>query len=609
MPPPAVRIEPPRVECPHADRCAGCPAIELDYAAQLARKHDRVHEALARYPALAALAVDGVAGASEVAGYRARAKLVHGPGFELGLFAKGKDHVVADIPECPVMAPALRRAAGAVREVLRAGGVHTRAVDLREAVDPASGEARVMVTLVLDARRPVAREAIDRITTDVAHRGIDLVATSEAGPAARVLGGGHRIVHGEGVLPDRIDGPLYALAAPGAFVQAHRVQAARAYRALGDGLARALGSPGSLRGMRVIDAFAGSGAIGFALANRGARVLAIEVFAPAAALAERAAREQGLDVTVRANDAEDELERLAAERTPVDAIVLDPPRRGLTAALRIAAARLAPRAIAYLSCEPRSLARDLDHFARLGFAAPAIAAFDLMPQTDEVEALAILVPRDPPPPRVLDRDATWIAIDKSPHEPTTPQGGRLRSLLERVQALAPELARAAPLHRLDEGTSGVCLFAIRPEHAAEVASTMQGKTYLALCRGITREKGTIARPLKIEGKRVEARTRYKRKAVVSGHSLVEVRIETGRTHQIRRHMASIGHPILGDERYGDRASNRHLLEKHLLDRPFLHAASINVAGRAIESSLAPDLEAVLCSLRASDLTEATGASG
>ncbi|MBZ0115631.1 MAG: RNA pseudouridine synthase, partial [Sandaracinaceae bacterium] len=240
--------------------------------------------------------------------------------------------------------------------------------------------------------------------------------------------------------------------------------------------------------------------------------------------------------------------------------------------------------------------RDLDHFARLGFAAPAIAAFDLMPQTDEVEALAILVPRDAPPPRVLDREATWIAIDKPPHEPTTPQDGRVRSLLERVQALAPELARAAPLHRLDEGTSGVCLFAIRPEHAAEVASTMQGKTYLVLCRGITRDKGTIARPLKIEGKRVEARTRYKRKAVVSGHSLVEVRIETGRTHQIRKHMASIGHPILGDERYGDRASNRHLLERHLLDRPFLHAASINVAGRAIESSLAPDLEAVLCSL-------------
>ena len=137
------------------------------------------------------------------------------------------------------------------------------------------------------------------------------------------------------------------------------------------------------------------------------------------------------------------------------------------------------------------------------------------------------------------------------------------------------------MHRLDAGSSGVV--SVRP-HAGRGRplggrarrAPEAGKEYLVLSRGITRPKGTIALPLRDDGRLREARTRYRREQIVGGHSLLRVRIEHGRTHQIRRHLAALGHPVLGDARTGHAASNRHLAERFGLDRPFLHCARITL---------------------------------
>ncbi|HEX5755118.1 MAG TPA: pseudouridine synthase, partial [Arenimonas sp.] len=84
-----------------------------------------------------------------------------------------------------------------------------------------------------------------------------------------------------------------------------------------------------------------------------------------------------------------------------------------------------------------------------------------------------------------------------------------------------------------------------------------------------------------------------------GHSFCEVRIETGRTHQIRVHAQHIGHPVCGDDKYGDRETNKRLAEQAGLKRLFLHAASIEFAldsGRrpyVINAPLSDELKAVL----------------
>jgi 23S rRNA (uracil1939-C5)-methyltransferase len=551
-----------KIHCPHATRCAGCPAIELPPDEQLTHKRDRVARAFARYPALE-LAIDETVPADPTTGYRVRAKLVAQRG-RLGLFAKNEDHVVVDIPECQVLTPRLAKAADVVRRAQIPG---LRAVDLREA-------DRVLITLILDDGTDPDPEAILAIDPDAS-----IAIAYQAPDHPQLLGRGLRVLR-DGPVRDEIADGVWTYAAHGAFVQAHRGQAARIYREIRDATRP--------EGARVIDVFAGSGAIGLMLAKAGANVLAIEAFPPAAERAREAATAQGLALDVVIGDAAQEIFRAKN----ADVIVLDPPRRGVEPELRLACAGLGPRTIVMLSCEPETLARDLDHFARLGYHATRARPFDLMPLTDEVETLAILERGEPLPPAILFRDERLVVLEKSAFEPTTPQDGTVRSLLERARSI-PGLERAVPLHRLDGGTSGVCAFATAPEHAGELAKAMHDKRYVALARGIARLKGTVNRPLLIDGAQKSARTTYRRRAVVHGHSLLEVRIDTGRTHQIRRHLAMIGHPILGDARYGHEPSNRHFANKHFLDRPFLHCVHLAIGNLVIESPLPGELARLL----------------
>src|SRR5690606_9086161 len=211
----------------------------------------------------------------------------------------------------------------------------------------------------------------------------------------------------------------------------------------------------------------------------------------------------------------------------------------------------------------------------------------------------------PPAPTVLYEDAALLAVAKPPHLPTVPHPERPGSLLERVRAL-PGAAEAGPVHRHDADTSGVCLFARSAAHAAAgqraLADPATAKRYLALVRGFARAHGRVARPIVEGGRARPAVTRYRRLRVVAGHALLEVAPETGRTHQIRRHLAAIGEPVLGDARHGHAASNRHLFERAGLDRPFLHCAVLELvrpgggAPLRLEAPLAPDLRAVLMRL-------------
>jgi 23S rRNA (uracil1939-C5)-methyltransferase len=269
--------------------------------------------------------------------------------------------------------------------------------------------------------------------------------------------------------------------------------------------------------------------------------------------------------------------------------------------VRAALAALAPEAVAYVSCNPLTLARDLDALARLGLVAARMQPLDMMPLTEEVETIALLRPAPVPSPRVLYEDDRLLVVDKPAHESTTPQGERTGSLLDRVRRL-PGCGDAVPVHRLDADTSGVCWFARHASFVEELAAllTFSSKRYLALVRGVTSAKGAVNRALREGGSEIPARTRYRRLEVCGGHSLLEVHPEQGRKHQVRRHLAGLGHPVVGDRRYGHDATNRHFEERYGLDRAFLHCQSITFGTRssahAFESPLPAELRAILGAL-------------
>jgi tRNA pseudouridine65 synthase len=142
--------------------------------------------------------------------------------------------------------------------------------------------------------------------------------------------------------------------------------------------------------------------------------------------------------------------------------------------------------------------------------------------------------------------------------------------------------RVHPVHRLDRGTSGALLFARTRDAARALASAFEHQTiakkYLALVRGVPPEQGTIDHPIprSEDGPRVPALTRFERvaRSSVDRCSLVLARPETGRLHQIRRHLRHLSHPLVGDVAYGSGAINRHYRATYDLHRLALHAESI-----------------------------------
>lgn len=152
-----------------------------------------------------------------------------------------------------------------------------------------------------------------------------------------------------------------------------------------------------------------------------------------------------------------------------------------------------------------------------------------------------------------------------------------------VDLVAEQLGqRVHPAHRLDRATSGVLLFALDPESAAALGGCFeQGlvqKTYLALVRGVTPEEGRVDHPIprRENGPRVPAATSFRRLGVFERYSLVEAHPETGRLHQVRRHLKHISHPIVGDVNYGKGEINRHFRERFGLRRLALHASRLSL---------------------------------
>jgi 23S rRNA (uracil1939-C5)-methyltransferase len=298
---------------------------------------------------------------------------------------------------------------------------------------------------------------------------------------------------------------------------------------------------------------------------------------------------------------------MAQRREKFDAAVMNPPRRGTSPAAREWLARVEPAVVAYVSCDPDTLARDLDHLARLGYAVTALRPLDMMPLTDEVETVAILRRAGTPTPPVVYEDRDMLVVEKGPHEPMTPQGEYAGSLLGRARRIRGA-ERAVPVHGLDVGTSGLVMLARGPEHVpkwlAALAAPGTQRIYISGVRGVTHATGTVTRNLREDGEMYAARTRYRRLAVATGHSVLRVVPERvvpdhRRTHQIRLHLAAIGHPVLGDDRYGHPQTNRHFEEKNGLDRTFLHCARLEFehpdggARHFLEAPLPGDLCAVL----------------
>lgn len=211
---------------------------------------------------------------------------------------------------------------------------------------------------------------------------------------------------------------------------------------------------------------------------------------------------------------------------------------------------------------------------------------------------------------VLFEDDAMLVIDK-------PSGLSVhRGLAAERDTVATRLAaqRMGPVHlvhRLDRGTSGALVIAKTREAAAalgaELADGSVEKVYLAIVRGVPPAEVLVDHPIPCDegGSRVAATTHLRTLATgtLEGstlrerrYSLVEARPQTGRFHQVRRHLKHLGHPLVGDTTYGRSEHNRAVRAACGLDRLALHACSIRIGGVTVAAPVPADLARALGAL-------------
>lgn len=377
--------------CSHYPDCFGCPLVDLSYPEQLKKKQRAVLRALAKYPRLTHVDVPPLVRSPRRLGYRGRVKLVvrqRKTELLTGLYVP-ESHRVVDISSCPVHPEPVNRVIGYLKRLILKFGV--RPYD--EATD--SGELRyldfrysfwrreTMLTLVTrHVDFPRGRE----LATALMRRfpfvtGVVQNINEEKGNV--IWGERFRTLAGRDAIMERV-GFVKLKYPAGTFSQANPPVARRLYETV-------LALAGSSGQETVLDLYCGVGPISLYLATTARLVWGIEESAEAIATAKQNARINGFhncrffvgDVAEKVKEARELLPR-------IDLVVLNPPRKGVQREAMEAIRSLEAPKMVYVSCDPTTLARDLDKLVYEGYRLIRLKPFDMLPQTDEIETVALL---------------------------------------------------------------------------------------------------------------------------------------------------------------------------------------------------------------------------
>jgi 23S rRNA (uracil1939-C5)-methyltransferase len=365
--------------------------IDVPYAEQLVRKQRIVAHALSRYPSLAGLNVPPVNAAPHRLGYRTRVKLVvRATSGEIaaGLYVPGT-HRVMDMSACAVHPRQLNQ----VVQYLKKKCIELNIVPYDERVD--SGQLRY-----LDLRYSFARREIN--VTLVTRHG----EFPQGGPLARALmrkfssvngvvqnineqrgnviwGASYRVLAGRDTLLERVGALTLAFPA-GVFSQANPATAQNVY----DTVAQMAGLHGQ---EAALDLYCGVGPISLTLAQNARLVWAGDDNSVAIDAAKQNARRNGIgNCRFFRGDVCETIAAAKASLGRIDCVVINPPRKGIQPAALHSLLELEPRRMIYVSCEPASLSRDLDQLVGHGYKLRRLQPFDMFPQTEQVETIALL---------------------------------------------------------------------------------------------------------------------------------------------------------------------------------------------------------------------------
>ena len=373
--------------CPVNKRCGACEWLNVPYPIQLRRKQESIQELLGKY-----CPIEPIKGMAEPLHFRNKLISPYAPGKRggvlYGMYQKGTHRIVPS-KGCVVTDPESERIVEAIANLaprLRISPYNEDSHEgiLRHAVvrsSTATGE--IMVTLVCTSLQfPNQRVFVQRLL-EAYPRISTIVVNLNTRNTNAVMGTQEKVLHGRGYIEEEICGCRFRISSQ-SFLQTNHEQTqvlydtAIEYAQLGK---RDL----------VVDAYCGIGTIGIIAASRCMKVIGTEEKSRAVSDARVNARLNGVrNAEFVAQDAAKFMLNLAKEGRRIDVLFMDPPRAGATPEFLAAVGMLHPSRVVYISCNPKSLERDLVTLTGSGYKVKRICPVDMFPHTSHVETVVLL---------------------------------------------------------------------------------------------------------------------------------------------------------------------------------------------------------------------------
>lgn len=376
--------------CPLFGRCGGCQLMHLEYQEQLIFKQQLVVEAFRKTGKLLDVPISPCLPSPQAVHYRNKAQLPLSQsrgGLKVGLYARNS-HEIIEIENCSVQCELGEQVYKQVKLILEQSELSAFDSSSQQGIwryliiKTAINTQQVLVVLVTTPISALEKEALDQIAQKIIKncpnvKGVVQNINGSCGNT--ILGDSFITLAGQSSVEERICGKLFKVS-PASFFQINPRQAELLY-------AKAI-EWAELSGKEtVLDAYCGVGTLSLLLSPHAKNVIAIECVSQAIQDAQENARLNSITNVrfVCANS-----EEFIGSLDDIDVALINPPRRGCESSFLKGIARLKPKALVYISCNPHSLARDLAILKQAGYRIDKVQPYDMFPQTAHVETIVKL---------------------------------------------------------------------------------------------------------------------------------------------------------------------------------------------------------------------------
>lgn len=376
-----------KLHCPVAQKCGGCQYLAVPYKEQLAKKQRQVDALLKKFHK-----AEPIIGMENPYFYRNKVHAVCAGGRRgniiSGMYQEGT-HKVLPVEKCFIEDEKCQEIIRTVRELAVSfkyqpynEDTHRgllRHIMVRRAL--ATGE--IMVILVLGSPVMPSKNNFVKALRNAHPEITTIVQNINSKNTSMVLGDKGTVLYGKGYIKDVLCGCKFRIS-PKSFYQVNPVQTEILYNT-------AIRFAGLTGKETVIDAYCGIGTIGIAASKAAGQVIGIELNRDAVADAERNAKENDIaNIRFFQGDAGEFMVQMAAQGQKADVVLMDPPRAGSDEKFLNSLIKTAPDRVVYVSCNPVTLARDLEYLVKRGYRADKIQPVDMFPMTGHVETVVLL---------------------------------------------------------------------------------------------------------------------------------------------------------------------------------------------------------------------------